>query len=441
MAAFYSSPRRSFLSASFQLLVLVALLEGARLAQFHRANRSEFAQFAPELMARASLEVVPDDLVVTLARPAPGAPLQLSVNRGLPFEMPLPKWLTTVFNLVLSHMLHATEAFDVLPSRSTIRFAREDELQGPDAEGATEDENNPATITLTESHVHLVDGDTFAFEYPRLPLKLGAVLCEAHVHPDWPTSASNEPGQPAPSGIRCDKSHLERLVQTIRSRSAAFGRGESVPGSTPAFFTVGSLLLVSMYFFALTFALSDALLAVSAVVPPLLVLGALYARRLESRRLRTAAEIRAAFRIHEAARLGRLGQRPPDAPPEEQEAFAPCRPSLARALMVSTHALTLPLLANAVLEGPWRFFLIRSLRDNAVLEASQGSGLESGLSDRPPEGQSAWDLASGLLLDPPLLPDALFYLVRGGRFDSDHWASSAWPHLGEVDGASRRGLL
>jgi hypothetical protein len=110
------------------LLLLLWLLELARVGVFYCDNHERFRSLKLPRLAGETIESFPDGFELTVSKQRPGALPTLSINRELPFRLPLPAWCGTVMSLLLGHMsrsnLSAEEAAELLPV-PTILFVTE----------------------------------------------------------------------------------------------------------------------------------------------------------------------------------------------------------------------------------------------------------------------------------------------------------------------------
>ena len=106
------------------LLLLLWWLELARVGVFYCDNREQFHSLKLPRLAGETIEAFPDGFELTVSKQRPGAHPTLSINRELPFSLPLPAWCGTVMSLLLSHMsrsnLSAEEAAELLPVPSIL---------------------------------------------------------------------------------------------------------------------------------------------------------------------------------------------------------------------------------------------------------------------------------------------------------------------------------
>ena len=120
---------RSVLRAVFHLVLAIALAESGRLQTFYHAHAEQFEQLKGEDMLQSTLDSVPDDLALDVWR---GNPPELTVNRELPYRLPLPPWCSSALTLLISFLAHADEPDDsllleALPS-PVILFVKQREL-------------------------------------------------------------------------------------------------------------------------------------------------------------------------------------------------------------------------------------------------------------------------------------------------------------------------
>ena len=101
------------------LLLLLWWLELARVGVFYYENREQFRSLKLPRLASQTIEAFPDGFELTVHKPSPGTHPTLSINRELPFSLPLPAWCGTVMSLLLGHMsrtnLSAEDAAELLP--------------------------------------------------------------------------------------------------------------------------------------------------------------------------------------------------------------------------------------------------------------------------------------------------------------------------------------
>ena len=101
------------------LLLLLWWLELARVGVFYYENREQFRSLKLPHLASQTIEAFPDGFELTVHKPSPGKHPTLSINRELPFSLPLPAWCGTVMSLLLGHMsrtnLSAEDAAELLP--------------------------------------------------------------------------------------------------------------------------------------------------------------------------------------------------------------------------------------------------------------------------------------------------------------------------------------
>ena len=101
------------------LLLLLWWLELARVGVFYYENREQFRSLKLPHLASQTIEAFPDGFELTVHKPSPGTHPTLSINRELPFSLPLPAWCGTVMSLLLGHMsrtnLSAEDAAELLP--------------------------------------------------------------------------------------------------------------------------------------------------------------------------------------------------------------------------------------------------------------------------------------------------------------------------------------
>ena len=101
------------------LLLLLWWLELARVGVFYYENREQFRSLKLPILASQTIEAFPDGFELTVHKPSPGTHPTLSINRELPFSLPLPAWCGTVMSLLLGHMsrtnLSAEDAAELLP--------------------------------------------------------------------------------------------------------------------------------------------------------------------------------------------------------------------------------------------------------------------------------------------------------------------------------------
>ena len=121
---------RRLRTALFDLGMLVALLEGIRLASFHSQHVKEFEQLMPAALGAHSRASYPEGLEVSVARPGPTEPPELSVNLKLPLEVGLPSWISTAGNLAITFAMRAHVLLDVLPEQPVVRLAAERSMGG-----------------------------------------------------------------------------------------------------------------------------------------------------------------------------------------------------------------------------------------------------------------------------------------------------------------------
>ena len=131
---------RSVLRAIFHLALVVALGEALRLHSFASTHRDRLAALHLTNVVQQTLDAIPADLTIDISSARPGRPYpELTVNRELPFRLPLPGWCSSALTLLISYMARADDPAELLESvlpEPVVLFTRESDL--PELDGLEE---------------------------------------------------------------------------------------------------------------------------------------------------------------------------------------------------------------------------------------------------------------------------------------------------------------
>lgn len=226
---------RSQARALFDLVMLIAMLEGMRLVCFYAIHWETFGRtIEPIQIAKQSLEAWPDELVATFSRARPNSAPELAFNQPLPLQLKLPEWIASSCNLALSFTLRSAVLLPFVPERPSVVLTEDDEARLRRAGSPPE-----VHLAFTRRGLYLVGGAGFHKDgsrsvFPSLPYQVletaASVACEPSLRGARLEAYANRHNHHSPAAVeyRCSKRHVTRWVHALTGRAAhgaGLGRG------------------------------------------------------------------------------------------------------------------------------------------------------------------------------------------------------------------------